>query len=847
MTKVADDVSRLLQAQLRPNLNSPVWWVRASILLGVYVLSGKFGLNLAAVNPSASAVWPPTGIALVALVLFDIGLWPSVFLGAFMVNISTTGGILSSLGIAAGNTIEAILGALLVNQFANGARAIERAQDLIKLALLTGLVSAPVSATVGVTTLGLTGNAAWRDYDRIWTTWWLGDSVGAWLFAPFLLSWAFKGGARWTARRAGEAALLLAALVLVTEFVFGGLGFAGGTRLPFEFLCIPVLLWAAFRLGPRETTTAAFLLSVVALRGTLHDIGPFSHMARNDALVSLQTFMGVVSITMAAVAALVQDQRRGEERVQAFNRELELRVKERTEELARSEDRLVEAQRVAHIGSWEWDMKTDQLWWSEELRRIFGLDESNSVSSYAAFLDRVHPEDRPLVEGANNRALADVQPFNVEHRIIRSDGAVRVLDGHGYVVVDSAGRVVLMTGTGQDVTEWRRLEAERAELFREQAARREAEQANRLKDAFLATLSHELRTPLNAIVGWLQILRTRELEAATRRAIGVLDRNATALRHLIEDMLDVSAILSGKLHMRREVVDLGSIVEGVVDSLRPGALAKRIAIAYTPSRTPPVVDGDSQRLTQVVTNLLSNALKFTGADGRIEVDLQVAETSAVLRVRDTGIGISQEALPFIFDAFRQADPSLTRVHGGLGLGLAIVREVVELHGGVAHAENSQDQPGAIFTVRLPLASRPVEQRQPGPDTQADVRPLLEGLRVLVVDDDEDSRDVLSALFTSAGAHYVGVGSAQDGLEACESLRPDLLLVDLAMPGQDGYAFVARAREIGIRAPAIAITAYADQVHRLQAFAAGFDAHLPKPLAFDELLRTVAMVVGRSLV
>jgi PAS domain S-box-containing protein len=834
-----------LRQQLKPSTSDGAWWLRAAGLVIVYVLAGKFGLAYAFLNASATAVWPPTGIALVALLLFGVNLWPAVLVGAFIVSITTVASLPSALGIAIGNTLEAILGAVLVNRFANGARAIERAQDLIKLALLTGLVAAPVSATIGVTTLWLTGAASWNDYVPVWITWWLGDSVGAWLLAPLLLTWILGAGVTWTRARAGEAVVLLATLATVAGLVFGGLGLGGGTRLPFEFLCMPVLLWAAFRLGPRETMTAVAVLSLIALNGTLLDIGPFARASRNEALVLLQTFMGMASVTAAAIAALVQDQRRAEERVQAFNRDLESRVEERTEELARSEERLMEAQRVGHIGSWEWDVMTDRVWWSDELERIFGVS-ANAVQSYPAFLERVYPDDRRYVDEAIERALAERQAFGFEHRVVRPDGTVRTVYARGHVVVDASGRAVRMTGIGQDITESKRLEAERAELFREQAARREAEQANRLKDAFLATLSHELRTPLNAIVGWLQILRTREFDAPTRSAIDVLDRNATTLRRLIEDMLDVSAILSGKLHIHREPVDLTAVVEGVIDSLRPGAEAKQVGLQYPGNRTPIIVDGDLQRLQQVVTNLLSNALKFTASGGWIVAELRTADSTAVLRVSDTGVGISPDVLPFIFDAFRQADPSLTRMHGGLGLGLAIVRDVVELHGGTVQAESSSDRPGATFVVNLPLASRPAWEAESAPAIQDKLSPTLAGLHVLAVDDDEDSRDLLTALFGSAGANFVAAGSARDGLTECERHHLDLLLVDLAMPEQDGYAFLARAREQGVRAPAIAITAYADDEHRARAFAAGFDAHLPKPIALDELLRTVALVVGRPV-
>src|SRR5262245_22960112 len=228
------------------------------------MLAGKFGLTHAFLNASATAVWPPTGISLVAMLLFGINLWPSVLIGAFIVNITTTGAVASSLAIAVGNTVEAILGALLVNRFANGPHAVERAQDLIKLALLTGLIATPLCATVGVTSLALSGSVTWKEYASVWVTWWLGDSVGAWLLCPLLLSWVLNMGVPWTRARAGESILLLVTLVVVAGLVFGGIGLGPGTPLPFEFLCIPVILWEAFRFGTSETLSVVFIVLLVA-------------------------------------------------------------------------------------------------------------------------------------------------------------------------------------------------------------------------------------------------------------------------------------------------------------------------------------------------------------------------------------------------------------------------------------------------------------------------------------------------------------------------------------------------------------------------------------------------------
>jgi signal transduction histidine kinase/ActR/RegA family two-component response regulator len=376
---------------------------------------------------------------------------------------------------------------------------------------------------------------------------------------------------------------------------------------------------------------------------------------------------------------------------------------------------------------------------------------------------------------------------------------------------------------------------------REQAARLEAEAANRAKDEFIAMISHELRTPLGAILIWTQLLRTEELDAAaTARAVGMIERSTKSLAQLIDDLLDVSRIIAGKLTLDPRAVDLVSVLDAALEGAQHAARSKDITIEKTVEGPGAVVSGEPGRLQQVVANLLSNAIKFTPEKGRVEVILDRVPEGARIRVRDTGSGIAAEFLPFIFDRFRQADSTSTRKQKGLGLGLAIARHLVELHGGTIEAASAGDGHGTTFTVVVPLAgtehpaTRRIEERVQEPD--------LRGLRVLVVDDEDDAREATVVLLSQAGAAVSAASSAAEAIQALESAAPDVLLSDVAMPGEDGYALIRRIRarraEEGGRVPAAALTAYATLDDRAKALRAGYDEHIPKPVDPARLLATI---------
>jgi signal transduction histidine kinase len=396
-------------------------------------------------------------------------------------------------------------------------------------------------------------------------------------------------------------------------------------------------------------------------------------------------------------------------------------------------------------------------------------------------------------------------------------------------------------------------------LEQEKAARAEAQAASWAKDEFLALVSHELRTPLNAILGWARMLQSDTLDAPTaRRAIEVIDRNARSQAQLIEDLLDFSRIASGRLRLEVRETELAPLIAAAIEVVRPAAEAKQIQIQCVLDPTCSPVSGDPERLKQILWNLLSNAVKFTPDGGRVDVQLRRDGAHSELVVTDTGQGIRPDFLPHVFEHFRQGDPSTTKRHGGLGLGLAIVRHLVELHGGMIRAESDGEGKGAVFTVRLPsVAGRDGVTRSALTPFVAD-RPFLGSakipylgpLRALVVDDDADSREMLAMVLTQCDVDVEMAGSVAEAMEAFRRRPPDLLISDIGMPGEDGFVLIERVRALapheGGRVPAIALTAYARVEDRVRVLGAGFQMHLPKPVEPIELVAVVGELARRAI-
>jgi PAS domain S-box-containing protein len=456
----------------------------------------------------------------------------------------------------------------------------------------------------------------------------------------------------------------------------------------------------------------------------------------------------------------------------------------------------------------------------------------------------------PLAETPLYRALKGERVENARWMVRRPDGSVCILTGTALPLHHADGSPAGAVVTTRDETERLRLEEDlRRESATTQRLYEEAQELHRIKDEFLATVSHELRTPLQAILGWARLLQETDDDLARRRhGLATIERNAKVQAQLVDDILDASRLVSGTLHLEWKAVDFTAVVRTVVGGLQEQAAAKKLGLFADVPKPPVVVGGDAIRLQQIVWNVVSNAVKFTPAAGRVDVRLGTQDGQAVLRVTDSGIGIAPEFLPYVFDRFRQADSSTTRAHGGLGLGLALVSHLVEMHGGSVEAHSDGRGQGAVFTVRIRLADEsevPVAPESATGEVRVPVR--LAGVRVLV-EDEADTRDLLAAALGHSGAEVDSAASAGEAMAALRRRRPDVLVCDIGMPGEDGYALLERVRalaaEDGGLVPAIALTAYARSDDRRRALAAGFQIPLSRPVDPDELISAVARMAGR---
>jgi PAS domain S-box-containing protein len=519
------------------------------------------------------------------------------------------------------------------------------------------------------------------------------------------------------------------------------------------------------------------------------------------------------------------------------------------EALRQEKERFELAAAAVNCLIYDWDLRTHRVERTEGLTRLFGYSLQEAEPTQNWWTARIHPEDLPAVQEQLLAMLARQDHYTAEYRFQTKNGGYRYVLDQGTVLRGSEGRPLRAVGSTTDITERKQAEQEREQLLvREQVARQEAETANRIKDEFLAVLSHELRTPLNPILGWVQLLQSRKLDAVkTAQALETIERNARLQTQLIEDLLDVSRILQGKLRLQVEPVDLVAVTEAAIATVRLAAEAKSIKLHTQFGVLLTQVAGDATRLQQVVWNLLSNAVKFTALEGSIQVQLTQQDTYVYLQVKDTGKGIAPAFLPHVFEYFRQADGTTTRSVGGLGLGLAISRHLVELHGGTIQADSGGEGQGATFTVALPLLPEPTPITEPTPS--APNRPRLDGLWVLVVDDNADTRALLSFLLEQYGARVTTAAAASEALAALGASGPDILVSDIGMPEEDGYELIrqvrSRTRNQGGSVPAIALTAYVSNLDQQRALSAGYQCHLAKPVESEVLVGAIYNLVQGS--
>lgn len=507
--------------------------------------------------------------------------------------------------------------------------------------------------------------------------------------------------------------------------------------------------------------------------------------------------------------------------------------RKRTEQALRdSEETLRLAAEATELGTWNWDIPTDTLTANERTRLIFGLSPDADLELYQ---EMIYPDDRPRFHEALDRAIdpGSAGNYDVEYRIIRSDGILRWVKEKGKVSFDGEypNRIpVRLVGTVIDITEAKRKEEE-------------LRKANKAKDEFLATLSHELRTPLTAIYGWASLLHAGKVKPTdTMRAYEVIERNVKAQIQLVDDLLNVSRIIMGKVTLEPKWVDPAQVIDAAVESIRPSAVAKGLNV-YTLSNGPGFIFADPDRLQQVIYNLLSNALKFT-EKGEIKIDFGRAGDWFQINVTDTGEGISQDFLPFVFDQFRQADASTTRKYGGLGLGLNIVRHITELHGGSVAVHSEGKGKGTTMTVQLPFPPVPALASRTTPsDLKRSRRDSLQGLTIMVVEDEQDTLAMLGEAVQEHGASVILASSSADALAQLHHEKPDVLISDVAMPDMDGYELIRTIRSgsssEGRDIPAVALSAIAGADDRKKSFQAGYRAHITKPVSVPTLVSILA--------
>src|SRR6266550_476908 len=402
------------------------------IFIFVYVIAGKFGLMLASLHASASPVWPAAGIALGALLVLGYRAWPAIFIGAFFVNLTTAGNVATSLAIASGNTLETLCGAWLVNRFAGGTTVFDRPQGVFKFALAAA-VSTIIGPAFGVTSLALAGFADWANYGAIWLTWWLGDATGDLLIAPLIVLWSIPSKRRWNRREAVEVGILLLLLFVLSEVVFGGWFTISARNYPIGFISGPIVIWTAFRFTQRETATGIFILSAIAIWGTLHGFGPFVGETENQSLLALQSWTAVLTITAMALAAGMAERRRAEAA------------------LRESEARINLAADAANLGLWLWNIPGDERWVTEKWRKLFGFADSEPMK-FDRLLQVVHPGDRERMKQLVQHMFEHGGEYESEYRITRPDGSTRWILGHGSVELDERGKPAFARGVSRDIT-----------------------------------------------------------------------------------------------------------------------------------------------------------------------------------------------------------------------------------------------------------------------------------------------------------------------------------------------------------------------------------------------------------
>jgi hypothetical protein len=796
-------------------------------LTAVYVAAGKLGLRFAFENPSVSPIWPPTGIAIAALLVLGLDLWPAVLLGAFLVNATTGGSLFTATGIAVGNTLEAVVAAALVRRLVDGRNPFARPRDVLLFAAVAAGVATPLSAIVGVITLAVAGVTRWSDLGGVCLTWWVGDVAGALIVAPLLILWAEGPRIEWDARRLVEAVVLLVTVVAAGGLVFGGWVPMSRRGETFAYLAAPVPLWAALRFGPRETATAVAALALTALHGTLGGFGPFAQFAPLTAVLLLQAFLAGISVTGLILAAAISQQRKSEAEARRLNAELTARVAADARELrAASVELSGSSERYRTL----MDSAPDAL---------LVADADGKVLLANARAEEAFGYDREELIG---RALADLIPQGVHGR--RRDGSEYPVDVRLSTVKLATGRGVC--AAVRDISEQRRAEqalresqAALAETQRELAQSQKIEAVGRLAGG----IAHDFNNLLGVILGFGELARKdlppdHRAHQRVEQIQKAAERAATLTRQLLA--------FSRKQLLQPRIVDLNTIARDMERMLRRLIGEDiRLVTSLTPDLWP--VRADPAQIEQVILNLAVNGRDAMPGGGTLIIKTSHADLDAafvgghpgsspgphaVLAVSDTGHGMDAETLSHVFEPFFTTKPA----GQGTGLGLAMIYGIVKQSGGYISAESEVGQ-GTTFTVYLPRAqaqqadpARPPEPASPTRGTET----------VLLVEDEASLRGVMRETLQGAGYRVIESGTAEEALAVAAGHAGEihLLLTDVVMPGASGEKLESQLRGARPGVRVVFMSGYTDEAISRHGVLEPGRHFLQKPFAAEVLLRAV---------
>jgi len=828
-----------------------------------YFAAARLGLSLAFVAEQVTVVWPASGLALAVLLLFGYRFWPGIALGAFLVNWTTSTTHeppAVALGIAAGNTLEAVLGAWLLRRGGRFGSSLQRLRDVLALMTFAVGLSTTVSATVGVTSLCLGGVQSWDDFAALWWLWWLGDATGDLIVAPVLLTWVAGPRLRFERRRIAEAAALLVTMAVVGVLIFAGPPPAPAN--PLAYTIFPFVVWAAVRFEQRGVATVVPLALAVAIWGTVNGLGPFAGGTLQQSLIHLHLYMGVVALTALCLGAAVAERRLAERRRSVGYAATAVLV-----EAASLNDAAPRLLRVI-CESLDWDVgaiwsvdRQEQVLrcievWHDAGTPVPEFDAATRGRAFAAWTglpgrvwssgraawiaDVTRDANFPRAEIAVREGLHGALGFP----ILLGPEVLGVMEFFSRQIQQPDDDLLhMLAAIGGQVG----LCIERLRL--EQELRHRAEEladADRRKDEFLAVLAHELRNPLAPIRNALHILGMPTADVATvKQAKEMMGRQVQNLMRLVDDLLDVSRIMRGRIELRKERIDLAAAVQRAVETATPAINDARHHLTVALPAEPLTVEADAIRLAQAIGNLLHNAAKYTEPGGRISLIVERDGEAAVVHVRDSGIGIGPEMLPRIFGLFVQADRALNRAQGGMGIGLTLVRTLVQLHGGSVVAQSDGPGKGSEFIIRLPIVARAEHEPRSGGSVPGKSAPRLPRRRVLVVDDNVDAAKSLAVVLRLAGQDVRVVHDGAAALTAARADGPDIIFLDIGMPGMDGYECARLLRED----PAfcgtvlVALTGWGQPEDRRRSHEAGFDHHIVKPLEPD-LVQTLLTTAKR---